>query len=409
MDNAHPWPVMPSRAGADGLGSFSYYDHVYLPESVKDLVWEHEGQRYRSQLVIRTNGKKKTEAFLHMRSGQGWEPVSLADGTVSDGKTETYVRCVEAILGSAQTFFTSVFSAQGRRALAAYKNAEIKTLLADLLGLEEIRRIGAQAAETAKLLKVGLAGIRQELGALQAEAKQIGQQRAAWGDTRTKVDGAEGAKAQAHAALDAAKQVVARLAALKELAGQTEARRAQLGAERKAVIESGKAAIGALDEQDRREAARLVQLDQHFAQRRQAGRLKRESLEAQRSKLQTVLAGAAAIARAKHRIGTAQTVLARRQALLAIAREQAERLDAAAASEKLAAQRLAGIEREAGQAALKAQELARRFGLTEQVPCAGTELQGQCKLLGDAREAQFAGHPSRLPKPLRHDEQADNA
>ena len=43
---------MPSRAGADGLGSFSYYDHVYLPESVKDLVWEHEGQRYRSQLVV---------------------------------------------------------------------------------------------------------------------------------------------------------------------------------------------------------------------------------------------------------------------------------------------------------------------------------------------------------------------
>ena len=52
MDNMTPFPTMPSRAGADGLGSFSYYDQVYLPESVKDLVWEHGGERYRSQVVF---------------------------------------------------------------------------------------------------------------------------------------------------------------------------------------------------------------------------------------------------------------------------------------------------------------------------------------------------------------------
>ncbi|WP_265304449.1 hypothetical protein [Verminephrobacter eiseniae] len=51
--------------------------------------------------------------------------------------------------------------------------------------------------------------------------------------------------------------------------------------------------------------------------------------------------------------------------------------------------RLKAIEREAGQAALRAEELTRRFGLTGEVPCAGTGLQGQCKLLGDAREAQM--------------------
>jgi exonuclease SbcC len=51
-------------------------------------------------------------------------------------------------------------------------------------------------------------------------------------------------------------------------------------------------------------------------------------------------------------------------------------------------QKLSGIEREAGQAALKAEELARRFGLTGEVPCAGTDLQGQCQLLGDARDAK---------------------
>jgi len=52
MDNMTPFPIMPSRAGADGLGSFSYYDQVYLPERVKDLVWDHGGERYRLTLVI---------------------------------------------------------------------------------------------------------------------------------------------------------------------------------------------------------------------------------------------------------------------------------------------------------------------------------------------------------------------
>ena len=54
----------------------------------------------------------------------------------------------------------------------------------------------------------------------------------------------------------------------------------------------------------------------------------------------------------------------------------------------MAHQKLSGIEREAGQATFKAEELARRLKLTGEVPCAGSDLQGQCKLLGDAREAQ---------------------
>src|SRR6266513_85247 len=164
MDNMTPFPIMPSRAGADGLGSFSYYDQVCLPESVKDLVWEHGGERYRSQLVFRMNGRKKTEAFLHVRRGDSWQPMRLNDGTVSDGKVDTYVQCVERILGSSETFFTSVFAAQGKRPLSAYKNGEIKTLLADLLGLDEVRAEGTRAAEMVRLLRAGLAVIRQDQG-----------------------------------------------------------------------------------------------------------------------------------------------------------------------------------------------------------------------------------------------------
>jgi DNA repair protein SbcC/Rad50 len=161
---------MPSRAAAAGPGGFSYYDHVCRPESEKDLTWAHAGRSYRSQVVVRTNGRRKTEAFLFALDQDGsWKPVVLDDGTVSDGKVDTYTRCVEAICGSADTFFTSVFSAQGKRQLSAYRNGEIKTLLADLLGQEAIRAQGLRAAETARLFKASLGAMRQELAGVDEE------------------------------------------------------------------------------------------------------------------------------------------------------------------------------------------------------------------------------------------------
>src|SRR5439155_1353509 len=61
----------------------------------------------------------------------------------------------------------------GRRQLSAYKKGEVKTLLADLLGLDEIRALGAQALETAKRLTAGLVAVRQERAGLTAEVEQV--------------------------------------------------------------------------------------------------------------------------------------------------------------------------------------------------------------------------------------------
>src|SRR5438874_3080586 len=267
VDNMTPFPIMPSRAGADGLGSFSYYDQVYLPESVKDLVWEHGEERYRSQVVFRLNGKKKTEAFLHVRRGDSWQPMRLDDGTVSDGKVDTYVQCVERILGSAETFFTSVFAAQGRRQLSAYKNGEIKTLLADLLGLEAIRVLGAKALETARLLKAGLVAVRQERAGLKAEIEQVARELSQLGDAGARIAAAQTAKATRQAALDTAKDELAKQIATRDVTLQTEARRAQLIEERRSIFDAGNAALAALDRQDRRECECLEQLDRRIRQR----------------------------------------------------------------------------------------------------------------------------------------------
>ena len=225
---------------AAGPGGFAFYDHVCLPESEKDLVWAHEGVRYRSQVVIRSGTRRRTEAFLFARSGDAWRPVQLPDGTVSDGKVETYTRCVEALCGNADTFFTSVFSAQGKRQLSHYRNGEIKTLLADLLGQDEIRALGQKAADVARALKAGLVTLRQELVGVNEEQQRIGeeQQRVEGAGARTVQ--ALAVKADAQTALEAARSTQARLAAEREQTLATQAQRRRLQQERQAAIDADK-------------------------------------------------------------------------------------------------------------------------------------------------------------------------
>lgn len=388
IDSMHPFLVMPSRASVAGPGGFSYYDHVYLPENEKELIWEHEGRRYRSHVVIRLNGKRRTEAFLFEWHQSHWKPLRLDDGTLSDGRVETYERCIETICGSAETFFTSVFSAQGKRQLSSYKNAEIKALLADLLGLEEIRALGQRASETAKLLKAGLTAIRQEQAGLEAEMRQLGTERTRLGVAQRRVEQACIDKTAAQRALDVARAAQGKLTAERDQAQGIEARRSQLRAERQAVVDAGRQAIAALDAQEAREQQRLDRLEQRITARAEQVRARRRTLEGKRQALLSIVAAADSVRRAGRRLALAERVVARRAERVGELRASAERVAQLRANEKVALEKRRAIEREAGQATLKAAELKRRFGLTVEVPCAGSDLPNRCKLLGDAREAK---------------------
>ncbi|MDZ7855763.1 AAA family ATPase [Sphaerotilus sp.] len=389
MDCLVPFIGLPSRAALAGAGGFSYYDHVYLPESLKDLTWAHEGRSYRSQIVIRLNGRLRTQAYLHMLDDAGvWRPVRLDDGTVSDGRVETYTCCVEAICGSAETFFTSVFAAQGKRQLSTYRNAEIKSLLADLLGQEEIRALGQKAAETVRLLKAGLATIRQDLSGLDAEGQRLEATRRRLEGAGERVFAAERAKTAAHAALEAVQALHARVVVEREQAQATEVRRVQLIAERQTTLDTSAQTRRALQTQDQAERQRLGRLGQRVAGRLQQERSRRQALTQSRQRCLAVLAEAGEVQRADRRLPLAQHVQVLRSARTEACREKIHALTQCQGAVRLAEQRVAGIEREAGRAALRAEELACRFGLAGEVPCAGTDLQGRCKLLGDAREAQ---------------------
>lgn len=379
---------MPSRAAAAGPGGFSFYDHVYLPESVKDLTWAHEGRSYRSQIVIRLAGKRRTEAFLHVIDEEGrWQPVRLDDGTVSDGKVATYDRCVEAICGSADTFFTSVFAAQGKRALSAYRNAEIKTLLADLLGQAQIQAIGQKASETARLLRAGLGLVRQESAGLEAEAQRLSAERRRLDGAPERLPQAAAARVEAQRGLEEAQATHVRRVTDREQSAGIEVRRKQLLAERQAMIDADQQMKVRLRAQERAERDRLDQLTRRIASRVEGERNRRRNLEQSRQRCLSILGQSAFVRRASRRLPVAEHVLSSREEATRACRERVKSLELCVGAVRLAEQRLAALEREAGKAALHAQDLARRFGLTGEVPCAGTELQWRCKLLGDAHAA----------------------
>jgi exonuclease SbcC len=392
MDNLHPYLIMPSRAAQAGPGGFSYYDQVCLPENEKDLHWAHAGRCYRSQVVIRMNGRtgnrRRTEAYLLMMDDAGmWSPAALPDGTVSDGKVETYSRCVEAICGPADTFFTSVFSAQGKRQLSTYRNGEIKALLADLLGQEDIRALGQKAGEAARQLKAALAALRAEGAAFDAERQRLEDDARRWHGADERVKVAQASRQAAHEQLEAARTHEASLKALHVQAKAVESRRAQLLEELAAARAVGDRTLHDLRTQDREATDRLARLEARVAQRVAQARAQRERLEARIRSLQRVLADEAVVARAGRRLPLATEVMRRREdrvlALRDAVQDLARRRDAVAGL----GQRLASLEREAGQAALQAEDLSRRLALSNRVPCSGMPMQRQCSLLSDAREA----------------------
>ncbi|HPM69261.1 MAG TPA: DNA repair protein, partial [Piscinibacter sp.] len=371
-----------------GLGAFSYYDHVFLPESTKELVWRHGGKRYKSQLVLRVNGKKKTEAFLFEHGGPGWAPVVLRDGTVSDGKVETYEEAVAEILCPADTFFTSVFSAQGKRPLSAFKNAEIKTLLADLLGLEQVRQQGALAADVVKQLKAGLAVVRQGLARAQDDAAGTRRSLAELDGASQALFAATAQRTSTAARLDAARQRLATITAEHTGAAETEARRRALADEARRAKEEHDAAAQRLSQELPRLQQREASRQQRIAERCQAHGRRRAQLVKDIAVLTTVAQLRESVERAAARRDFARRVVARCQAIVGRRQARVDVLEQAKATLVARRREVESIDREAGQIALRQADLQRRFGLTSHVPCAGMDIQGQCQLLGDAREAK---------------------
>lgn len=387
IDNLHPYRIMPSRASGYSPAGFSFYDNT-MGEAAKELEWRHGGVQYKSTLLIRQTAKTKTsQAYLLRWTNGKWLPAWDREGVPSDGKTQTYDAALEAVLGTPEMFFSSVFSSQGRRSLSAYTNAEIKSLLAELLELDYIQALGARARDVARTVQASLDRVKGRLAWSAERRAALDRIEAERPGREAAIAAAEANKRSARQAVDAALIEHRRVQDAQHAQIQTAAQRAELNA-RIAGIDPK---IGAAS----RERARI-------GAQREAGaeKIAAEIANAQADQQRLEHAGGARIDEQRRLLGQSQAIAAAKAKIAALESEAAQ---AARAIEDLDAellQRLAlqrdHVERRERLAATTDQTRAatalldssrQRAALIGEVPCAGTDLSPRCKLLAEARGA----------------------
>lgn len=388
LDNLTPYLIMPSQL-KPGQTSFSYYAHVYLPVARKVLEWGAlDGQRYRSEIIVRCGRRHRTEAYLTRSEGGQWRPVRCADGTVSDGHQASYQQCVEAIVGSQNLYFAATFAAQNRRLLHEFEQPEAKALLLDLLDQQRLRPAGAQAAEVVRLLKPGLLALRQQLRGIEADADEASRDADA---LRQRLDTSTDAQARRDALQARLRERQRQLAELRnrqQAQLQLQQRHDELLAQRRAVVLAARQAVAELERQDQREAAQARALDARQLARRRHAEGQRTLLRQRIAALDHLLQQRDAVSRARRRAGLAARLAQRRLERAQTVRARCAELNNQQHALLLLQQELAGLEREAGRAALDANALTDRLALTRAVPCQGMPLQAGCQLLGEAHQAR---------------------
>lgn len=385
IDNMTPYRVMAFRASGYSPGKFSYYEQTY-GEAEKELVWEHAGIKYRSQIIIdNTKKTKSTKAFLFVETPDGWAPAHASDGTASDGKTDTYDACVNEIMGSPELFFTAIFYAQERKRLSDYKAGDIKLLLSELLGLDHLLELSSKAADRATAGTANLDQMRTDLerhnearatvtasesglGSARARHAEVTEQRAA-ASSASRRAAQDLAEVQARASINSenARRRASVQAQLAGLAQEIDQARIRVAAE----MTKNKAFDEAPDLVRAREAAstRCVTTGARLTEAR--ARLARlpDPVNAQRD-------ADGAVAALKESDDALQLV----QAMAETARPWTVKV--AELRQQLKNLRDGGQEK-----ARELQSCETRAALIQKVPCAGMEISGQCELLKNAHGA----------------------
>lgn len=391
LDNLHPYRVMPARSSTLGPGGFSYWTQIYGPTAMKELEWENDGIRYRTQLSFKTTGKtQKSDCYLYQwDAGKGdWTPVQLADGTLSDGKSSTYDHIVDTILGPPEKFFTAHFSAQGRKTIASYGAGDIKSILASVLNLQGYRELAAKAGQVGKYLRQQLDGLNSEL----AEARDHDNTAMVLQREVIEVDGrmraVEADEVAAHANVNGAREALAGLLAKRDAQANTAEEVRFLNEQIGSVVTKAASSKASVSTQFARDQ------DRHQAEATSAraaiatAQNSVQSSETEVRRLNAVLADKDAIAQAVARLPDHKCLI--------------EQIDASVDADQAILAGAAGLRTElnvliAQQAKLSSegqaktiviQKLTETAALVEKVPCKGSEMQLSCPLMEQANAAK---------------------
>ncbi|MBN2251139.1 MAG: SMC family ATPase, partial [Candidatus Altiarchaeota archaeon] len=140
-----------SRAGA-------LFHHVYLRDSEKELLFSHDGHRYRTLVKIDCQSEKQ-EGFI-------WK-----DGeSMVKGKISEYAKYIKELFGSPALFFASVFCAQNSAKLSDMTTGELKGLFSEFLRLDLLQQYESTAKQAASVAdgKLGqidsrIAGVKEKI------------------------------------------------------------------------------------------------------------------------------------------------------------------------------------------------------------------------------------------------------
>ena len=388
LDNMHPYRIMPSRASCYSIKSFSFYDHT-CGEAKKELDWSHDGQSYRSIVVIKGGIKsKKQECYLQVKEGDQYIPVEFDGGLISDGKTDTYDKCVEHILGSPELFFTAAFACQGRKSLADYPNADIKMMMSDLLGLEHLQKMSKDANTVATGAKNKLEAVRTQLNRADSINHELTELDTRLQEETTSLNDTQGRKDAAKTDLDNKNQRLAEA----QTANSKEAE----------IIRQKDSLTTRINEAGNRKATALSDIRTDVEKNKVSIVSAIEDADAEKTRTEST------INETQDRITKNEALVARRDEL----NQASDRIDSLQPMKQeaednkgrhqLNVDELVNLEKEREETkgtlkqiqsegvALKTtcEDLHTRSGLIDEVPCKGTEFQNICQLLAEANKAK---------------------
>ncbi len=329
-----------------------------------DLVFDHEGQRYRVHRTFRTSRGQRLDLFI--RDDEEWRPLTLGS------LTQTQARLTALLRMDYETFCQSAFLVQGRAdEFTRQTPAKRKATLAEVLGLSRYERLHKLAHQERIELHQALAAAEARHEALGAEVEQTKDapadlaaaqaDREATAEALREAAGRVEALAQALAEDDRRERLLADLA---ERLRQSTAEADEVRADRSALddaIERIEASLAGLPEAEQR-AAELDRLDA-LRTELEAQMHHRASLLTERQRLAAAIDLAEADARSERRrlgdqidgleqrrkelaalLGRREQIRQRYEALLA-AREQLARLDRAEADARAVDDRLTAAEK----------------------------------------------------------------
>lgn len=121
LENLQPFRTLPSRGGA-------LQKHVFLPNSEKELVFEYNGNIYKTLIKINPDSDR-SEGFI-------WKNVNT--NSEVDGKNKSYDKYISDLLGSKNLFFASLFCAQKSEKLSDFPPSKLKQLFSEFLKLDKL-------------------------------------------------------------------------------------------------------------------------------------------------------------------------------------------------------------------------------------------------------------------------------